>query len=69
MRFFGVTPEGFTGGRLSEYLDEERFSRIDEIAMDVAGACRRIEETCTEADAAESFAYLLRLKDKPLLRY
>ena len=68
-RFFGVAATGYTGGRLSEYLDEAQSARIDEVAIAVYSACKRIEETYGEAEVADPFGYLLRLKEEPLLSF
>ena len=68
-RFLGVSPSGFLGGRLSEYLDEEQAPHIDSIATEVWSALLRIEETYTEDDASNPFDYLLHLKEYPFLSY
>lgn len=68
-RFLGVTEEGFAGGRLSEYLDDAQKARIDELATEVHAALRRIESTCGEAEAADPFGFLLRLKAEPFIPY
>ena len=68
-RFLGVTKEGFCGGRLTEYLDDEQKQRLDEVAAEVHSSLVRIEETCTEDDRAHPFDYLLRLKEDPFLSY
>ena len=66
-RFLGVTGKGFSEGRLSEYLDESQAARIDELAAKVHAACLRIQRECTDADAADPFDFLLRLKASPFL--
>lgn len=68
-RFLGVADEGFLGGRLAEYLNDEQATRIDEIAREVYSACCRIEAECTEADAANPFDFLLELKKSPTVEY
>ena len=68
-RFLGVTEDGFAGGRLAEYLSEEQTARIDEVAVEVHGACRRIEAMSGPAQAAEPFSFLLELKRTPLVSY
>lgn len=68
-RFLGVTAEGFSGGRLEEYLNEEQMAQIDEVASEVYAACRCIETSCGAAEAADPFAFLLRLKREPLVAY
>ena len=66
--FLGVTREGFAGGRLSEYLDEDQLARIDEIAVEVHAALARIEER-SATEAADPFEFLLALKREPLIAY
>lgn len=68
-RFLGVNAQGFAGGRLSEYLDDDQKARIDEIAAEVDETLARIEAMCGEAEANDPFEFLLRLKASPLVRY
>lgn len=68
-RFLGVTAQGFAGGRLAEYLDEEQKDRIDDVAVEVHGACERIGQLCGPAEAASPFEFLLSLKKAPLIAY
>lgn len=68
-RLLGVSADGYTSGRLAEYLDDDQLSHIDDIAREVAGACEAIEATATEADLAHPFDYLLSLKASPLVKY
>lgn len=68
-RFLGVTGEGYSSGRLAEYLDDGQLSRIDAIAAEVFGACAHIEQMCGSDEVAEPFAFLLDLKRAPLLTY
>ena len=68
VRFLGITAEGFTGGRLEEYLDDDQKVRIDEIAREVYAALGQIEAQSRE-DAADPFEFLLDLKRKPIIRY
>ena len=68
-RFLGVSEGGFTGGRLTEYLDETQAAHVDEVAAEVFGSCARVEEMCGLDDIADPFGFLLRLKESPLLRY
>jgi len=68
-RFLGVGEHGFTGGRLSEYVDDGQAARIDEVAADVYGALTRIEAEATAADLAAPFDFLLELKRAPLIAY
>lgn len=67
-RFLGITAEGFTGGRLEEYLDDGQKARIDEIAREVHAALRQIEAQSRE-DAADPFEFLLALKREPIIGY
>ena len=68
-RFLGVSEQGFSGGRLAEYLNDEQTARIDDVAAEVHGACVRIEEMAGEAEAADPFTFLLDLKRSPLVAY
>ena len=68
-RFLGVTEQGFAGGRLAEYLDDEQAARIDEIAVETHRACMRIKQMSGLAQAADPFSFLLELKRSPLLAY
>lgn len=68
-RFLGVSADGFTEGRLTEYLDDEQKARIDEVAAEVHDACVRIERMSGPAEAADPFAFLLDLKRAPLLAF
>ena len=68
-RFLGVGENGFSGGRLAEYLDEGQMERIDEIAIEMFNACGRIRQLAGIAEAANPFSFLLDLKRMPLLSY
>ena len=68
-RFLGVTHQGFAGGRLSEYLDEDQKARIDAVAIEVHGALGSIEAMCGADEAAAPFDFLLRLTEQPIVRY
>ena len=67
--FLGVTADGFAGGRLTEYLDEQQKERIDELAAEVYEALLAIERATNEEAVADPFAFLLDLKRAPLLQY
>ncbi len=69
MRFLGVTERGFAGGRLAEYLDAEQTGRIDEVAVEVHGACARIGQMSSGVGIVDPFAFLLELKRSPLVGY
>ena len=68
-RFLGVAPEGFVGGRLTEYLDDEQKARVDEVAIGVRAALDRIEKLSQEVKPADPFAFLLDLKKSPLIAF
>ena len=68
-RFLGVSEEGFTGGRLAEYLSDGQKARIDEVATEVFAACEGIEAHCVGEDIAHPFDFLLKLKGSPGLGY
>ena len=68
-RFLGISEEGFSDGRLVEYLNDEQKARIDDVAVEVYGACARIEQMSGPTEAADPFAFLLDLKRAPLLAY
>lgn len=68
-RFLGVEAEGYSDGRLAEYLDEDQKARINTIAVEVYDALGRIEELSQRADVDEPFAFLLDLKSEPMIRY
>ena len=67
--FLGVTADGFAGGRLSEYLDGGQKARVDELAAEIHHVLQRIEAACGEAESADPFGYLVRLKRDPLVRF
>ena len=67
--FLGVTEQGFAGGRLSEYLNEEQLKRIDEVSAEVWAALTRVEQQADERAVAHPFDFLLNLKRNPLLSY
>ena len=68
-RFLGVSEEGFSDGRLAEYLNDEQKARIDEVAVEVHGACTRIEQMSGPAEADDPFSFLLDLKRAPMLAF
>ena len=68
-RFLGVSPAGFTDGRLTEYLDDAQKARIDEISSEVCKALGRIEELSREGTAEDPFEFLIEMKRSPLIRY
>lgn len=70
-RFLGVSTEGFCGGRLEEYLNDEQKPRIDEIATEVHAALGQVQALASadENAAADPFDFLLSLKREPLISY
>ena len=67
--FLGVSEDGYAGGRITEYLNDDQMGCIDEMAREIADACAQIQASCTPEDCASPFDYLLRLKRTPLLQY
>ncbi len=67
--FLGVGPQGFAGGRLSEYLDDDQQARIDQVSSEVYGVLEQIEVRTNQGEAADPFAFLLDLKRTPLIEY
>lgn len=69
-RFLGVNESGYHGGRLIEYLDEEKQSEVDAVALEVHAAILHIGAMARERDAARApFDFLLDLKREPLVTY
>lgn len=67
--FLGVSSDGYSAGRLEEYLDEEQMSQIDELAVEVHAACTHIGDLCVAGAADDPFEFLLRLKREPLIAF
>ena len=67
--FLGVAPQGFDGGRLSEYLDDGQKARIDQISAEVHQALEQIAARTSQEKIADPFAFLLELKRAPLIQY
>ena len=63
--FLGVSPNGYVGGRLPEYLDEEQAGRIDEVSVALHGAVERIASFVRDTKQGP-FEILLALKESPL---
>ena len=68
-RFLGVTETAYAGGRLETYLDDDQMARIDEVAVELYAAMKKIAAMCGEEEAAKPFDFLLRLKREPLVQY
>ena len=68
--FLGVTADGYSGGRLQEYLKDEQKERIGEIAVEVHAALVQIESLSQQNEAAaDPFDFLIDLKHNPLISY
>lgn len=67
--FLGATADGFAGGRLSEYLDDNQLERVDDIAAEVHAALQRVEAMCGDAESADPFGFLMELKQTPLVQF
>ena len=69
-QFLGVSDSGYHGGRLEEYLDEEKRGKIDAVARETHAAILQINAMAQERDAsAAPFDFLLDLKHAPLFAY
>ena len=69
VRFLGAAEDGFTEGRLEEYLNDKQAARIDELALEVYGACKRIGHIVDSGKPSDPFTFLIDLKRSPLLMY
>ncbi|MEE1160108.1 MAG: hypothetical protein UHS51_11890 [Atopobiaceae bacterium] len=69
-RFLGVNGSGYYGGRLIEYLDEDKRSEVDAVAREVHAAILQIGVMAQGRNAALApFDFLLDLKREPLVTY
>ena len=68
-RFLGITPTGYAGGRLAEYLDDAQKQSIDQIASEIYATLERIEERADEDAVEAPYDFLLELKRHPLLTF
>ncbi len=70
-KFLGITPDGYAGGRLVEYLTEEQQERVDVIAREVYAVMSQVEQMTHEqgVGADDPFNFLLELKRNPLIDY
>lgn len=68
-RFLGVGSDGFAGGRLAEYLNEDQAERIDAISSEVFSSLSKIRELSLDGVADDPFGFLLELKERPLIDY
>lgn len=68
-RFLGVTQDGFKGGRLSEYLNEEQKANIDEVAREVFASLEGIGQLSQGVGSAGAFDFLLQLKRNPIIAF
>lgn len=64
--FLGVSPNGYVGGRLPEYLEDEQIGRIDEVSVALHGAVERIASFVCATKQEDPFEILLTLKESPL---
>lgn len=67
--FLGVTEDGFAGGRLFEYLNDDQKARADEVSTEVYGALQRVGELCGDEQVGDPFCFLLSLKRDPIIKY
>ena len=67
--FLGVGEDGFTGGRLSEYLGEEQIAQIDSVSAEVYRSLLKIEQLSQQSEGVDPFEFLLQLKREPLVSY
>lgn len=68
-RFLGVSAQGYEGGRLAEYLDDDQMARVDEIAKEIYASQLQVAEITKTTDLSRSFDLLLELKRNPLIAY
>lgn len=66
--FLGVGPDGYTGGRLNEYLDDAQRADIDRFSRKVHAVLADVEQRSRHADLSRPFDFLLELKRSPLLQ-
>ncbi len=64
--FMGVSSDGYVGGRLPEYLDDEQAPRIDEVSVSIHEAIEKIDAYVRSTPQQDPFEILLSLKEKPL---
>lgn len=67
--FLGVTPVGYAGGRLEEYLSDEQMPDIERIAVELYAALERIPALWEASGTSDPFEFLLQLKREPLVKY
>jgi len=68
-RFLGVTPTGFAGGRLAEYLSDGQEEDLDSISLEIWESLARIETLSHDQAPIDPFDFLLDLKRNPLVAY
>ncbi|MBR3224602.1 MAG: hypothetical protein IKF78_04695 [Atopobiaceae bacterium] len=64
--FMGVSSDGYVGGRLPEYLDDEQAPHIDEVSVSIHEAIEKIDAYVRSTPQQDPFEILLSLKEKPL---
>lgn len=67
--FLGVTPDGYAGGRLEEYLSDDQMPDIERIAVELYAAMERIPALWEASGTSDPFEFLLQLKREPLVKY
>lgn len=68
-KILGVCEQGYTGGRLEEYLHEDQMDSIDAIAREVRAVCADIARRYGDARPDQSFECTLDLMRERLLGY
>ena len=67
--FLGVGPNGYTGGRLQEYVGDEQRTRLNDIAQEIWTSMQHIEEQSRNVAPRDAFDFLLELKRHPLIAF
>ncbi len=62
--FLGVSAEGYMGGRLEQYISEEKKASISDIAADVYGLMEKIGRESQEKQETDSWDFLMYLQEK-----
>ncbi len=62
--FLGVSKEGYTGGRLENYLPKEKMDSLPYLAAKVYDLLKRIEKESQEKQETDSWDFLLYLQGK-----
>ena len=67
--FLGVGANGYTGGRLQEYVGDEQRTRLNDIAQEIWTSMQHIEEQSRNVAPRDAFDFLLELKRHPLIAF